>query len=211
MKNIIRISALALASSVAFIACKYEEGPRISLRSKRDRVANEWRIDNLVVDGVDKTSKVNMTVPDANYGYSIILNMFRTGAYSLNMVKAIKDSATGAVTYQSNHDGNNSMFLSPGQMWNNLEINTFWDSVPSVVKNLNGFGGGKWNFEKGHYKIIISPTPSYDPEQAATQKDPIFWTIVKLSEKEMKVKGLTTDGKSWNMTLKAINKEPYFF
>lgn len=206
MKNIIKISALALASSVAFIACKYEEGPRISLRSKRDRAANEWRISSLTIDGKDETSKVN----DSTKSFAMVLNMFRTGAYSLNLVKVLKDTATGAISYETTHTGNNS-FGDPNDMWNEKYILQFWDSLPSVIKHLNGNGGGNWAFEKGHYKIVINPNLSYDPEQQTTQVDPIFWTIVKLSEKEMKVKGLNELGKPWEMTLKSINKEPYFF
>jgi hypothetical protein len=206
MKNIIKISALALASSVAFIACKYEEGPRISLRSKRDRASNEWRISSLTIDGKDETSKVN----DSTKSFAMVLNMFRTGAYSINLVKVLKDTATGAISYETTHTGNNS-FGDPNDMWDEKYILQFWDSLPSVVKQLNGNGGGKWAFEKGHYKIVINPNLSYDPEKQITQVDPIFWTIVKLSEKEMKVKGLNELGKPWEMTLKSINKEPYFF
>ncbi len=55
MKNVLYF----VLCSTALVACKkYEEGPGVSLRSKKARVANEWKVDyafdlsdNLVVTG----------------------------------------------------------------------------------------------------------------------------------------------------------------
>jgi hypothetical protein len=38
---------------------KYEEGPSISLRSKTERVANTWKIENYKINGTDFTSLVS--------------------------------------------------------------------------------------------------------------------------------------------------------
>lgn len=53
---------------------KYPDGPLISLRSRTERVANTWRVDNYKENGKDYTSLVmNYTETyskDGNYSYS---------------------------------------------------------------------------------------------------------------------------------------------
>jgi hypothetical protein len=38
-----------------FAACKYEDGPAISLNSKYQRLKGTWQIDHLDIDGIDST------------------------------------------------------------------------------------------------------------------------------------------------------------
>jgi hypothetical protein len=40
-----------------FAACKYEDGPAISLLSKYQRLKGEWQIEYLEIDGVDSTQR----------------------------------------------------------------------------------------------------------------------------------------------------------
>ena len=42
-------------------ACKYEDGPLVSLRSKQDRIIAIWEVESLTIDGVDSTSLYNET------------------------------------------------------------------------------------------------------------------------------------------------------
>ncbi|MDI6833215.1 MAG: hypothetical protein QMD02_05130 [Bacteroidales bacterium] len=51
IKNLILISAVMLI----FTGCKYEEGPNVSLRSKEERLCNEWKIDEKLTNGVENT------------------------------------------------------------------------------------------------------------------------------------------------------------
>lgn len=51
IKNLILISAVMLI----FTSCKYEEGPTVSLRSKEERLCNEWKIDKKLTNGVENT------------------------------------------------------------------------------------------------------------------------------------------------------------
>jgi hypothetical protein len=54
MKNLIIASFLGIA--LLFSACgKYEEGPKLSLMSKKARVAGEWKIDKVTVNGTEVT------------------------------------------------------------------------------------------------------------------------------------------------------------
>ncbi len=55
MKKI--IYALAILAGLQFASCgKYEEGPGFSLRSKTSRLAGEWTIEKITVDGEDFTA-----------------------------------------------------------------------------------------------------------------------------------------------------------
>ncbi|MCU0433868.1 MAG: hypothetical protein MUC87_10475 [Bacteroidia bacterium] len=46
-----------LVGSVSVTGCgKYEEGPSLSLRSKKARVVGEWEVEKVIENGVDKTS-----------------------------------------------------------------------------------------------------------------------------------------------------------
>lgn len=53
MKKIFFLSPLCLLLTGCF---KYDDGPRISLRSKTDRLANFWMTDKYFVDGIDSTA-----------------------------------------------------------------------------------------------------------------------------------------------------------
>ena len=51
IKNLILIIAVILI----FTSCKYEEVPTVSLRSKEERLCNEWKIDKKLTNGVENT------------------------------------------------------------------------------------------------------------------------------------------------------------
>ena len=54
MRRITKISLVLFAGlSMLFSACKYEEGPGISFRAKRDRISNEWKVTGYAVDGTE--------------------------------------------------------------------------------------------------------------------------------------------------------------
>lgn len=48
---------VCLAASLSFQGCKYEEGPMLSLSSKKNRAVNKWVIDKVYEKGVDKTEE----------------------------------------------------------------------------------------------------------------------------------------------------------
>lgn len=56
MKLKSKILLLSLITVLAVSCKKYEEGPSLSLRSKKARVANKWKIEKVVIDGDDVTS-----------------------------------------------------------------------------------------------------------------------------------------------------------
>ncbi len=59
MKNLKTAFALVIGAAFLFGCGKYEEGPGISLRTKKMRVTGEWEIDEYVEDNENFTSDFN--------------------------------------------------------------------------------------------------------------------------------------------------------
>ena len=55
MKNLLKLF-LILICFVTFSCKKYEDGPTVSLRTKKARVVNKWKVDSYYINGVDKTT-----------------------------------------------------------------------------------------------------------------------------------------------------------
>jgi hypothetical protein len=57
MKTTTLMLALAILGSIGLSSCsKYEDGPIISLRSKKERIANTWRVEKAMDSGSEVTS-----------------------------------------------------------------------------------------------------------------------------------------------------------
>ncbi|MBS3915501.1 MAG: hypothetical protein KG003_13480 [Bacteroidetes bacterium] len=195
-----KLTSLALLGAMTFAGCKYEEGPRISLRAKRDRVANEWAVKKYTYEGEDRTTQLI----DAENGFTIVINLGRAGGYGLEIVK--KTEVDGKTKYITNHTYDGTHFGFDACC--HIAYTGFRLQMPSHIQYL--MPGGKWTFDKGHYKIQVKPELSYDNENM-TQKNTIDWAIVMLKEKAMKVKGRDENDKEWILELEAINDEPYFY
>jgi hypothetical protein len=72
--------AAAVIGGIALEGCKkYEEGPSLSLRSRKERVANTWKIDKYIVNNEDQTAAYTSNFPN----YQLVLN--KEGGASLNV------------------------------------------------------------------------------------------------------------------------------
>jgi hypothetical protein len=69
MKKLISLSLVAVFGlALTFTACKkYEDGPLISLASKKSRVVNVWKVEKIIDNGVDVTAQAATWIA----GYSI--------------------------------------------------------------------------------------------------------------------------------------------
>ncbi|MCS7029663.1 MAG: hypothetical protein NZ519_12955 [Bacteroidia bacterium] len=66
--KVLTLLLLVAVSAVTFTSCKkYEEGPAISLRSKKARVVGKWKVEKAMENGNDVTSIVNMLSPIYEY------------------------------------------------------------------------------------------------------------------------------------------------
>ncbi len=75
------LAAVAIVGSVVMTSCsKYEEGPSLSLRSKKARLAGEWSISNVTLNGTDVTSL--MLPSGSSYTMTIEKDGTWTSSYS---------------------------------------------------------------------------------------------------------------------------------
>jgi hypothetical protein len=186
MMKLIRYASFALLAGVVFTACKYEEGPGISLRSKRDRIANEWRVEKFVYDGQDVTSTINDTF------FTTIINLYRTGYYGLVIMDKFGNTS---------HTGN----------WRELHsgiYNRYQGARPRPLNDMNN--NGKWSFDYRHDKIQIYPELSTGAD-TFNVRGAMNWGIIQLKEKQLKVIGKDRGSVDWSMDLKPVNGEPYWF
>lgn len=66
-----KLSLTVLGLGLFMVACnKYPEGPKLSLLSKKSRLAGEWKLEKALVNGVDQTSSVQAFLGN-NYVWSI--------------------------------------------------------------------------------------------------------------------------------------------
>lgn len=212
-----KLTALALAGTLTFAACKYDEGPKMSLRTKRDRVSNEWLVEKFTLNGKDLTKVVNKDSSVSfqgdttiSYNFTTILSFSRTGGYKTDVVRVTKD-ANNNPKYTTNQAAASAERLNQG--FNALPgcsaiYNAYLDSMPSPFKYIKF--AGKWAFDKGHYKIMVKPDLSFVNDETGNAKNTLNWTIIRLNEKKMILEGLDENFKPWRMELKAINKEDYF-
>ncbi len=63
------VATIVIASAIISSCGKYEEGPNLSLASKKGRVANTWKVEAFLQDGVDKTSDYRVGVASESYEY----------------------------------------------------------------------------------------------------------------------------------------------
>ncbi|MEN8839300.1 MAG: lipocalin family protein [Flavobacteriales bacterium] len=77
-------SILFVSLSLALSSCKYEEGPNISLRTKKSRLSGSWNVDKITEN--DGT----VTTPTSNYSLTYEFDKDGEGTYTLEIL-GVKD------------------------------------------------------------------------------------------------------------------------
>jgi hypothetical protein len=58
MKKLINVTLMfAVCTIIALSGCKYEDGPGLSLRSKKARVTAKWEVKKVLYNSFDETSE----------------------------------------------------------------------------------------------------------------------------------------------------------
>ncbi len=194
--NLKKLILPAIAALLFVSSCKYEDGPAISFRSKRDRIANEWVVDKITIDGKDSTELLKGT-NDTPSAYTFVLHMYRTNAYGISVLKKAED---GKLTYIDDFNGDSTVLVS-----------NYYDNLPLVIRQLGNHGTWTWN--RRHDKIWVNPELS----GVKNANPPVYgWDIVELREKQLKIKGECTyintfPRPKYEITFKRLNtKEPYW-
>ena len=95
-----KIALTLFVFTLVLSSCKYEEGPGISLISKRDRISNEWSVINYKIDGNDNDSALKSF--KSGDSLEMLLTISRSGYFSTNpqytraFSKANNNKLTGA-------------------------------------------------------------------------------------------------------------------
>jgi hypothetical protein len=95
MKSKLLFTGIILVALIAMEGCKkYPDGPSMTLRSKKDRLANEWVIQKVITNEVDVTVFWVNTYPDflwnirKDYYYELLTNGITTeGTWALDEEK----------------------------------------------------------------------------------------------------------------------------
>ncbi len=202
--------------AVVFSACKYEDGPGISLRAKRDRIANEWIVDQFIYDGKDVTDSVNSRQDT----FSLIFEMTRTGSYSVEWVHYTVDPNNGMKYFGTSHAVNHNLNNSGPAKWNPINVGNYGRKLPIPFKVLGS--RGYWSFDEKHERISIGKESSVSTTPAdgngngngnghELHQNARYWTITRLKEKSVAFKGVDSSGKAWSVQLKNLNREPYWY
>lgn len=151
----------ALVVTFALSGCKkYEEGPTVSFRTKRDRITNLWKFENVTYDGQDVTNQFNRA------NYIITFDVVKAGFYTFTL----RDENGAAL---SRVGGDNSPFrVAEKELAGNLPV--FRDEVAN---------GGKWSFSSDFTSIQMFPELS---QQSDANVVPQF-KIVQLKADKFKI------------------------
>ena len=187
MKNIFSL----LFVSILLMSCgKYEEGPGISLISKRDRLANEWSVINYKINNEDNANALNSF--KSGDSLEMIVSIARTGYFSLNpQYTKIYSKANNNKLFTYRKD-DHFYFLAPI-----YESNIF-------IKNCSG--NGKWSFTERHDKVVFGNNGNGDLSKAS-DSEVLICDIIKLKNKELKISFTAKDGSKHLMTMEPRNSE----
>ena len=119
MKKLNVILLTVLASILMLTSCSpYEEGPAISLRSRTERLCNEWRLTRLYINGTEQTL--------SSFDQQTTLEFKDNGTvnYSYAVMESTAIGITGSGTWEVN-DGQNEVFTTITYTLGGTEKDTF--------------------------------------------------------------------------------------
>jgi hypothetical protein len=113
-----------LAGSV-FTGCKkYEDGPALSLRTKKARVSNTWRIEQ-VFETASGGSKVDKTDDYRTYYVNYVMNITKEGNYTISYRPLNISDYNEAGAWEFGADKNNLIFINSNG--NSSTIGNVWE------------------------------------------------------------------------------------
>ncbi len=112
MKKVILLALLGASIVLSEAGCKkYEDGPGISFVSRKDRISNTWKIEQVTQNGEDVTVQYNSN--NANFRYDINKNGSITAS---GTVLSIPYNVSGSWTFQSNDEEIRVSFPNTGDV-----------------------------------------------------------------------------------------------
>jgi hypothetical protein len=188
MKKFNLILTVLFLTSIALTSCKYEEGPGISLISKRDRLANEWSVVNYKINNEDNAAALNSFKSGDSVEH--IFSISRSGYFSFGpqYTKAFSKANNNKIMVY-----NDNLY----ELFNTLNENTF-------IKNAAT--QGRWSFTERHDKVVFGNNGNGDLSKAS-DAEVLICDIVQLKNKELKISFTAKDGTKHLMTMEPRNSE----
>lgn len=193
LKNLSLVLVSALA--IVFTGCKYEEGPGISLRTKRDRIANEWKVAGYQIDGTEDAA-AKKTFISAGDSIELILVMTRNYTYAMDM-----SYVDGYVSPSGDK------LLAPSS----LDTRTYRD-ISSAFAAGNAlcqklYKGGKWAFGDKYKSINFGANGNGDLSYQVGKDTSIFKSnIIMLKNDNLKME-FEIGGRKHLISFEPKNKE----
>jgi hypothetical protein len=185
MKNLLIIVAI---TSLFLSACKYDDGPGITLRSKRVRISNEWIVTDYQVDGTtDNAIKSSFVHGDS---LQLVLTISKGNRYAMNLeyTKDYQAKTTWRKYYVANQTG---------------LVNLYFDyNNNSLFKKLGS--GGAWSFDKKHDNIVFGP---FDLTHVEGDDKLLECKILMLKAKNLRFQFTAKDNKVHTLTFEPRNDE----
>lgn len=211
---------IALILTIALTSCKYEEGPGISLRSKRDRISNEWFVSSYIYTDAnggdfDRTADFNVENDtiytyftdgnslDSNFtveSYSYVFSINRSGAYNMGVL---------------NEDG---VSVDPRKMASYVASTgrSNVNSIPDFSDLFNVGQQGEWSFLSKHSKVQFKTDnagSNFSNDTASIESlgknIPVIFEIIKLANDDLWLRSSDNDGGVHNYKLSPVNSEKY--
>jgi len=227
MKNLI-YSAFAVA--ILFTACKYEEGPGISLRSKRDRLSNEWKVDKYTYtpqgggSAQDRSDLYNIK-GDTQYTYYNTYTPYQSDAAKDSAAngKPWGDSIGVASTFTVNDYHYLMIFNGSGAYSVEIIDKDNKGIDPRLMAKYVAEGNrsspdplgitrigrrGEWSFIAKHSRIQVSTDlggSNYTADDIKEGRNvPVIFDIIKLDNEELKLKAWDAYGGIHEYVLKSF-------
>jgi hypothetical protein len=187
MKSIKNLLVAGVVITAFALTSCYKEGAKISFRSKRDRIANEWSLTEYQVDGSDDAAQKSAWKSGDSMELLFIITKGPTYGFGLQYTKAYSDA----------HDGKIFSSSRPEQPRVYYDIQNSFRT--NVVFHSKLARGGNWTFmdkfRNIRFGIIGNPDVAHDD---AT--DFLDVEIIMLKDKGLKFSFVNDDGKKHTLT-----------
>ncbi len=175
--SILSIATFMFVASTVFTGCKYEDGPVVSLRSKKMRFTNIWEFTSVTLDGNDITSQYNRS------DFKITFDVYKNGNYTFTL----RDQE-GKILSRAGDDEYKKASL------------VLANDRPIFMKNIGG--SGSWTFVNDFNSVQLRYELSEDKENPVV---PVF-DIKELRNKKLKLSGTDIDsGKELVLEFEPLN------
>ncbi len=193
MKSIKNLLVAGLVISAFALSSCYKEGAKISFRSKRDRLANEWSLTEYQVDDQNNDSMKNAWRSSGD-SLELLFILTKGPSYGFGMQYT--------KSYSDAHDGKIFTTNKPEQPSTYQAIqNSFRDKV---VFNQKLARGGQWTFMDKFRKIRFGIIGNPDVAQNDAT-DFLEAKILMLKNEGLKFEFINDDGKKHTLTFEARN------